>query len=123
MVSQFDALPHAEVRDIPQGLADMMVHAESSDQERVLYRVRTSYQWYGPNVCKRCLVVAEWVLFRKSSSVSCDPADSEKHKETEQILRGTLYISQWHVDFVVDFQHIRSDQKGMIDVKSSKTSS
>ena len=123
MVSQFDTLPHAEVRNIPQGLADMMVHAESSDQEGVLYRVRTSYQWYGANMCKRCPVIAEGVLFRKPSSVSCDSAYSEKHEETKKILRRTLYISQWHVDFVVDFQHVRSDQKCMIDVKSGKTSS
>ena len=63
MVSQFNALPHAEVGDIPQGLPDVMVHAESSNQEGVLYRVRTSYQWYGANMCKRCPVVTEWMLF------------------------------------------------------------
>ena len=83
MVTQLDALSHAEVGNVPQGLADMMVHAESSNQERVLYRVRTSYQRYGANMCKCCSVVAERVLFRESSSVSSDTAYSEKHEKTK----------------------------------------
>lgn len=83
MVAQFDALPHAEVGNVPQGLTDVMVHAESSDQEGVLYRVRTSYQWYGADMCKRCPVVAEGVLLRESSSVSCDSTYSEKHEQSK----------------------------------------
>jgi hypothetical protein len=83
MVSQFDALPHAEVGNVPQGLADVMIHAESSNQEGVLYRVWTSYQWYGANMCKCRQVVTERVLFRKSGSISCDTAYSEKHEEAE----------------------------------------
>ena len=71
---------------------------------------------------KSCPVVAERVLFRESSSVSSDTAYSEKHEETEKVLGGTLHIAQGHIDFVVDFQHVRPDQKCMVDMKSSKAS-
>jgi hypothetical protein len=33
MVPQFDALSHAEMGDVPQGLTDVMIHAESPNQE------------------------------------------------------------------------------------------